>query len=131
MTHRVVQSTVSTPATAPVPVRGAAPDPGDEADPRWWVFPLAATVLAPLLSFWVAGEAGMFAALPVFLIGGFVVPFAFVVPAWCLARTKRRRQARVNLAVLAGGLAVVYPALIDAIGWMVFFVLLLTGNLHV
>ncbi|MER5310266.1 hypothetical protein ABT034_21045 [Streptomyces sp. NPDC002773] len=126
MTHRVAQST----ATAPVRGAAAAPAPGDD-DPRWWVFPLAATVLAPLLSFWVAGGAELFSALPVFLVGGFVVPFAFVVPAWCLARTQRRRQARVSLAVLACGLAVVYPALIDAIGWMVFFVLLLTGNVHV
>ncbi|MFD8642148.1 hypothetical protein ACFV14_17800 [Streptomyces zaomyceticus] len=104
--------------------------PGDATDPRWWVAPLAATVVAPLLSFLVAVWADLFTALPVLLIGGFALPLALVVPGWCLARTRRRRQARINLAALACLLAVAYPALIGGIGVIFFVVMLLTGNIH-
>ncbi|MEV4942661.1 hypothetical protein [Streptomyces zaomyceticus] len=104
--------------------------PGDATDPRWWVAPLAATVVAPLLSFLVAVWADLFTALPVFLIGGFALPLAAAVPGWCLARTRRRRQARINLATLACLLAVAYPALIGGIGVVFFVVMLLTGNIH-
>ncbi|WP_405871861.1 hypothetical protein OHB11_16980 [Streptomyces zaomyceticus] len=113
--------------TAPGP---AVTAPGDETDPRWWMAPLAATVVAPLLSFLMAVWADLFTALPVFLIGGFVLPLALVVPGWCLARTRRRRQARIDLATLACCLAVAYPALIGGIGVAVFVVMLLTGNIH-
>ncbi|MFH9723069.1 hypothetical protein ACH4M4_08870 [Streptomyces sp. NPDC017254] len=108
----------------------AATAPGDEADPRWWVAPLVATVAAPLLSFLTAVWADLFTALPVFLIGGFALPLALVVPGWCLARTRRRRQARINLATLACCLAVAYPALIGGIGVAVVVGLFLTGNIH-
>ncbi|GHG34079.1 hypothetical protein [Streptomyces zaomyceticus] len=117
----------ATPAAGPAV---AVTAPGDETDPRWWVAPLAATVVAPLLSFLVAVRADLFTALPVFLIGGFVLPLALVVPGWCLARTRRRRQARINLAALACLLAVAYPALIGGIGVAIFVVMLLTGNIH-
>lgn len=103
---------------------------GDATDPRWWVAPLAATVVAPLLSFLVALWADLFTALPVLLIGGFALPLTLVVPGWCLARTRRRRQARINLATLACLLAVAYPALIGGIGVVFFAVMLLTGNIH-
>ncbi|MFD9045433.1 hypothetical protein [Streptomyces zaomyceticus] len=123
--------TAGAPTAAATTAAGpAVTAPGDETDPRWWVAPLAATVVAPLLSFLVAVWADLFTALPVFLIGGFVLPLALVVPGWCLARTRRRRQARINLAALACLLAVAYPALIGGIGVAIFVVMLLTGNIH-
>ncbi|KQX59379.1 MULTISPECIES: hypothetical protein [unclassified Streptomyces] len=114
---------------APAPT-AAASGPGDEADPRWWVPPLAATLLSPLLSLMAVAAMDMLTALPVLLISGFLLPFAAVVPSWCLARTRRRRQARINLAVVACGLAAGYPGLLIGVGSTVFFVMLLTGNVH-
>ncbi|MEU9295241.1 hypothetical protein [Streptomyces sp. NPDC048266] len=102
--------------------------PGDEADPRWWVAPLVATLLAPLLSLAVAVRADLFTALPVILIGGFVLPLALVTPSWFLARTRRRRKARTDLAVAACGLAAGYPGLLAGIGWTVFVVMVITGH---
>ncbi|MFF5787135.1 hypothetical protein ACFY8P_19460 [Streptomyces sp. NPDC012693] len=101
---------------------------GDRADPRWWVAPLVATLLAPLLSLAVAVRADLFTALPVILIGGFVLPLALVAASWFLARTRRRRKARTNLAVAACGLAAGYPGLLAGIGWTVFVVMVITGH---
>lgn len=117
-------------STAAGPAVTAVQAPGDEADPRWWVAPLVATVAAPLLSFLAALWGDLFTALPVFLIGGFVLPLALVVPSWCLARTRRRRQARTILAALACFLAVTYQALIVSIGVAIIVVMFLTGNIQ-
>ncbi|MFC8759203.1 hypothetical protein ACFUAG_00555 [Streptomyces sp. NPDC057193] len=111
---------------APAPATSTAP--GDEADPRWWVAPLVATLLAPLLSLAVAVRADLFTALPAILIGGFVLPLALVAPSWFLARTRRRRRTRTHLAVAACGLAAGYPGLLAGIGWTVFVVMVLTGH---
>ncbi|MFF7442544.1 hypothetical protein [Streptomyces sp. NPDC008122] len=113
---------------APVPV--PVPVSGDAADPRWWVPPLVATLLAPLLSYRAAGVADLFTGLPVFLIGGFVLPFAFILPSWFLARNRRRRQARIGLAAVACVLAAGFPVLLEGAAWTTFLVMLLTGNVH-
>ncbi|WP_435974721.1 hypothetical protein [Streptomyces sp. Qhu_M48] len=142
MTHRTPPPTATAPArptalarpveparpTATAP--GDAPAPGDEADPRWWVPPLVATVLAPPLSWAAAGAGGMFAAVPVFLISGFVLPFAFVVPSWFLARTRRRRRTRISLATVACAVAAGFPTAVSGVLWTVFIVMLLTGNVR-
>ncbi|MFJ5712044.1 hypothetical protein [Streptomyces sp. NPDC093105] len=121
------QRTAPTPPAAPAPA--PAPDPA-AADPRWWAVPLAATLLAPVLSCGAAVAGDLFTALPVFLAAGFVLPLAVVAPGWFLARTVRRRRARVRLAVTGCVLAAVYPLLLTQVAWMYFFVMLLTGNVR-
>ncbi|WP_411071256.1 hypothetical protein [Streptomyces sp. cmx-4-25] len=105
---------------------GAQPDSGPRLYP---VVPLIATVLVPLLSPMTAVTADLFTdAPPVFLVGCFVLPFAAIVPIWCLARTRRRRRTRIDLAVVACGLAVGYPWLIGTVVRTIFFVMPLTGK---
>ncbi|MER5964895.1 hypothetical protein [Streptomyces sp. NPDC002057] len=127
MTHRTPSSTTAAPLRPTAPAGSA---PGDEADPRWWVPPLVATVLVPPLSWAAAGAGGMFADVPVFLVGGFVLPFAFVVPSWFLARTRRRRRTRVSLATVACAVAAGFPTAVSGVLWTVFIVMLLTGNVR-
>ncbi|MFC7918601.1 hypothetical protein [Streptomyces cinereoruber] len=121
--------TSKTAPTASAHRTGPAAPAADAPDARWWVVPLVATVLVPLLSLMTAVTSDLFTdALPVFLVGCFVLPFAAIVPAWCLARTRRRRRTRIDLAVVACGLAVGYPWLIGTVVWTIFLVMLLTGN---
>ncbi|MFJ4339480.1 hypothetical protein [Streptomyces sp. NPDC088915] len=117
--------------TAPTaPTKPTAPVV-DVPDARWWVVPLVATVLAPLLSLVTAVRTDLFTdALPVFLVGCFVLPFAAILPAWCRPRTVRERQARNGLAIMGCLLAVVYAWLIETIAMTVFLVMLLTGLGH-
>ncbi|MDV5147476.1 hypothetical protein R1T08_25680 [Streptomyces sp. SBC-4] len=106
-------------------VAGAA---GDEPDARWWAAPLVGTLVSPLGAYAVSGTQNMWAAAPFMLVGSLVVAFALIVPSWFLARTRRRHRARVALAALGTGAAVLFPYLISTAGWMVFIVMLLTGN---
>ncbi|GGR65802.1 hypothetical protein [Streptomyces roseolus] len=100
------------------------------ADPRWWGPPSAATAAVPVVACGAAALGGLFEALPVYLAGGFVLPLAVVAPGWFLARTARRRRARVRFAVAGCVVAAVYPLLLYQFLWMYFFVMLLTGNGH-
>ncbi|WP_435188390.1 hypothetical protein [Streptomyces sp. bgisy126] len=116
---------------APAARAATAPSAGDVPDARWWVVPLVATVLAPLLSLVTAVTTDLFTdAPPVFLVGCFVLPFVAIVPAWCRPRTVRERQARNGLAVVGCFLAVGYTWLVESVLMTVFFVMLVTGLGH-
>ncbi|MGW6389551.1 hypothetical protein ACWFR1_03395 [Streptomyces sp. NPDC055103] len=101
---------------------------GDEPDARWWAAPLVGTLVSPLGAYAVSGTQDMWAAAPFMLVGSLVVAFALLVPSWFLARTRRRRRARVVLAAFGTGAAVLFPYMVSTVGWMVFLVMLLTGN---
>ncbi|MFB9606391.1 hypothetical protein ACFFTQ_25805 [Streptomyces roseofulvus] len=124
-----MQQRTATATTLAAP-NAALDAPGDAADPRWWGPPLAATLVAPVLSGAAAAAGGLFTALPVFLAAGFLLPLAVVAPGWFLARTVRRRRARIRLAVTGCALAAVYPLLLTQVAWMYVVVMLLTGNVR-
>jgi hypothetical protein len=114
-----------TPHSSPLVTRAVPTAP----DPRWWVAPLIATALAPVLSVAVSGTAQMFAGSLFMMTGSLTLSFALILPSWFMARTTARRAARVTLAVSGCALAGLFPFLIAVIGWVLFFVMLFTGNI--
>ncbi|MFF9476436.1 hypothetical protein ACF1E9_27940 [Streptomyces roseolus] len=117
-------------ASAPAAVSVSAASAGEAVDPRWWGPPLVGTSVAPVVSWGAAVAGGLFEALPVCLAAGFLLPLAVVAPGWFLARTARRRRTRVRFAAAGCALAAAYPLLLAQFAWMVFFVMLLTGNVR-
>ncbi|MFC8593281.1 hypothetical protein [Streptomyces atroolivaceus] len=99
-----------------------------EADPRWWVAPLAGTLSAPLPAIVASGAENAFAERPFLLTGGLVLAYALILPSWFLARTPARRRRRKELAVAGCVAAAAFPALISTLGWTAFLVLLFTGH---
>ncbi|MEU2507966.1 hypothetical protein ABZ621_25070 [Streptomyces sp. NPDC007863] len=126
----VAPAPTAVPAGVPTAVPARVPAAGDAADPHWWVPPVVATVLAPVVSCGAAAAGDLFTAVPWVLVTGFVLPLLVVAPGWFLARTVRRRRTRVRLAAAGCVLAAVYPVLLAELGFLVFVVMLLTGNVR-
>ncbi|MDQ0793839.1 hypothetical protein [Streptomyces sp. B1I3] len=118
-----MSNSVRTYAPRPVTTH-ARPEP----DPRWWVLPLAGTALAPVLAVVVTRADHLFAGRPFLLAGCLVLAYALIAPSWFLPRTADRRRRRGDLVLAGCACAAGFPSLITALGWVVFFVMLCTGN---
>ncbi|MCX4982574.1 hypothetical protein [Streptomyces sp. NBC_00572] len=102
---------------------------GDVPDAHWWVAPLVGSLVSPLLLMATA-SGSMWGSAWFMLVGSLVCASAFLVPSWCLVRTRRRRPARIILAAIGAAAPVLFPSLVGAIGWIAFLVMLLTGNIQ-
>ncbi|MEU7278950.1 hypothetical protein AB0A69_09265 [Streptomyces sp. NPDC045431] len=122
----------SRPATNPFPphLLPSAPAPAAARAPydrHWWVPPLVATVLAVVLAVVCSaplregGEWNPFAL-------GYLVPLGMVAASWFVDRTTAGRGARIGLGAAGCLLSAAYMALLTPLALIVFFVMLLTGN---
>ncbi|MGW6455621.1 hypothetical protein ACWF94_06770 [Streptomyces sp. NPDC055078] len=100
------------------------PDPSAARDERWWVPSVLCTLLAPLLAY-IDRTTTPGGDLPAVWALGYLVPFALVVSTWLLARTVRRRRARIVLGALGCLLAYLYTEAVMAVLLGVVFVRLL------
>ncbi|MET9591635.1 hypothetical protein ABZY45_11740 [Streptomyces sp. NPDC006516] len=95
---------------------------------RWWAVPLTGTLAAPALTVIVSSAENAFAGRTFLLTGGMVLAYALILPSWFLGRTPDRRHRRTGLVVSGCAIAFSFPALISTLGWTVFLVALLTGQ---
>ncbi|MEU0271238.1 hypothetical protein [Streptomyces sp. NPDC006307] len=111
----------------PLPVVPVPPPPRAPYDRHWWVPPLASTALAVVLLVVCSaplregGEWNPFAV-------GYLVPLGMVARSWFLDRTTAGRGARVRWGVAGCLVIAAYVMLLTPLALIVFFVMLLTGN---
>jgi hypothetical protein len=99
-----------------------------ESQPRWWVAPLTGTLVAPALAFTVSRVENTFADRPFLLTGSMVLAYALILPSWFAGRTPARGRRRNCLVVSGCAIAAYFPALISALGWTLFVVMLFSGQ---
>lgn len=93
-------------------------------DGHWWVPPALCTPLVMILAYVDFATSG----IPAVWALGYLLPFAAVAATWLVPRTVQWRPQRMVLGVWACLFAFFYTNALMVFVWVVFIVMLLSGN---